>query len=53
MDLVNVANKVKQLRHQQKLTIDQLAARTGLSKGYISRLEKRIIRTLKARLESE
>lgn len=22
MDLVNVANKVKQLRHQQKLTID-------------------------------
>ena len=39
MDLVNVANKVKQLRHQQKLTIDQLAARTGLSKGYISRLE--------------
>ncbi len=39
MDLVNVAHKIKQLRLQQQLTIDQLAARSGLSKGYISRLE--------------
>ncbi len=39
MDLVNVAHKIKQLRQQQQLTIDQLAARSGLSKGYISRLE--------------
>ena len=53
MDLVNVAHKIKELRLQQQLTIDQLAARSGLSKGYISRLEKRIIHTLKTRLESE
>ena len=39
MDLVNVAHKIKELRLQQQLTIDQLAARSGLSKGYISRLE--------------
>ena len=39
MDLVNVAHKIRQLRQQQQLTIDQLAARSGLSKGYISRLE--------------
>ena len=39
MDLVNVAQKIRQLRQQQQLTIDQLAARSGLSKGYISRLE--------------
>ena len=38
MDLVNVAQKIRQLRQQQQLTIDQLAARSGLSKGYISRL---------------
>ncbi len=39
MDLVNVAHKIRELRLQQQLTIDQLAARSGLSKGYISRLE--------------
>ncbi len=39
MDLVNVAQKIRLLRQQQQLTIDQLAARSGLSKGYISRLE--------------
>lgn len=33
MDLVNVAHKIRQLRQQQQLTIDQLAARSGLSKG--------------------
>jgi transcriptional regulator with XRE-family HTH domain len=39
MDLVNVAQKIRQLRRQQQLTVDQLAARSGLSKGYISRVE--------------
>ncbi len=39
MDLVNVAYKIKQLRLKQQMTIDQLAARCGLSKGYISRVE--------------
>ena len=39
MDLVNVAHKIRRLRLKQQLTIDQLAARSGLSKGYISRLE--------------
>ncbi len=39
MDLVNVAQKIRLLRRQQQLTVDQLAARSGLSKGYISRVE--------------
>jgi len=39
MDLVNVAQKIRQLRQRQQLTVEQLAARSGLSKGYISRLE--------------
>ena len=39
MELVNVAQKIRELRLKQQLTIDQLAARSGLSKGYISRLE--------------
>lgn len=39
MDLVNVAQKIRLLRQQQQLTVDQLAARSGLSKGYISRVE--------------
>ncbi len=39
MEMVNVAHRIKELRLQQKFTIDQLAARAGLSKGYISRLE--------------
>ena len=39
MELVNVAQKIRRLRLKPQLTIDQLAARSGLSKGYISRLE--------------
>lgn len=39
MDLVNVAHKVRELRQRQQLTVEQLAARSSLSKGYISRLE--------------
>lgn len=39
MDLVNVAHKIRLLRQRQKLTVEQLAARSGFSKGYISRLE--------------
>ena len=39
MDLVNVAHKIRQLRLKQQLTIDRLAARSALSKGYISRVE--------------
>lgn len=39
MDLVNVAQKIRQIRLKQQLTVEQLAARSGLSKGYISRVE--------------
>lgn len=39
MDLVNVSQKIKELRLKQNLTVMQLAERSGLSKGFISRLE--------------
>ncbi len=39
MDLVNVSQKIKELRLRQNLTVAQLAEKSGLSKGFISRLE--------------
>jgi len=39
MDLVNVSQKIKELRIRQNLTVAQLAEKSGLSKGFISRLE--------------
>ena len=39
MDLVNVSQKIKDLRLRQNLTVAQLADKSGLSKGFISRLE--------------
>lgn len=39
MDLLNVAQTMRQLRQRQEMTLDVLAERSGLTKGYISRLE--------------
>lgn len=39
MDLVNVSQKIKALRLKQNLTVARLAEKSGLSKGFISRLE--------------
>lgn len=39
MDLLNVAQTMRQLRQRQDMTLDALAERSGLTKGYISRLE--------------
>jgi transcriptional regulator with XRE-family HTH domain len=39
MDLVRVAQQVRELRLEQGLTVSQLAAMSDLSKGFISRLE--------------
>ncbi len=39
MDLLNVAQTMRQLRQRQSMTLDALAERSGLTKGYISRLE--------------
>ena len=38
---------------RKELTQKEVADRMGISQSYISRLEKRIIHTLKTRLESE
>ena len=39
MDLVHIARTVKENRQRQQLTIDAVAKKTGVSKGFISRLE--------------
>jgi len=39
MNLVQISQTIRRARLKQKLTIDLLAARTGFSKGFISRLE--------------
>lgn len=39
MDLVHISQTIRNTRQKQKLTVDQLAAKTGFSKGFISRLE--------------
>ena len=49
MDLVNISQKIKELRLKQNLTVAQLADKSGLSKGFISRLENfRINASIKA-----
>jgi transcriptional regulator with XRE-family HTH domain len=49
MDLLRIAQLVRTTRTQQGLTLEALAARTGLSKGFISRLENfRVTPSLKA-----
>ena len=53
---MEIGNKIKQLRLQRGLTQEELAARTELSKGFISQLERDItspsIATLMAILEA-
>lgn len=44
MDLFHISQILKQARLAQQLTMDQLAAKTGLSKTFISRLENFRIR---------
>ncbi len=39
MDLLNIAQKIRRVRKQQNMTVEQLAKKCGLSKGFISRLE--------------
>lgn len=39
---MEIGNKIKQLRLQRGLTQEELAARTELSKGFISQLERDI-----------
>jgi len=39
MDPGEIANRLKELRLRQTMTLDQLAARTGFTKGYLSRIE--------------
>lgn len=49
MDLVHIAKTVKENRQRQRLTIDAVAKKTGMSKGFISRLENfRVTPSLKS-----
>ena len=49
--MVDMGPRLRQLRKQHKLTQKQVADIMGISQSYISRLEKRIIKRLKAELE--
>jgi transcriptional regulator with XRE-family HTH domain len=39
MDLVRISKMIRELRQRQNMTVDQLAMKSGFSKGFISRLE--------------
>lgn len=39
MNLSNIAESIRKIRLQQNMTLEQLASKTGFTKGYISRLE--------------
>lgn len=39
MNLSNIAESIRKIRQQQNMTVEQLAVKTGFTKGYISRLE--------------
>jgi len=39
MDLLNVAQIMREMRQRQKMTLDALAEKSGLTKGYLSKLE--------------
>ena len=39
MDLLHVSQKIRQLRQRQGMTVEQLAAKSGVSKGFISQVE--------------
>lgn len=40
MDEVIICRNIKKLRKQQKLTLEKLADQTGLTKGYLSKVER-------------
>ena len=49
MDLVNISQKIRTVRKKQNMTVAMLAEKSGLSKGFISRLENfRINASIKA-----
>ena len=39
MDLLQLSQNIKSLRLSQKMTVEQLAAKSGFSKGFISQVE--------------
>lgn len=39
MDLVRISKVIRELRQRQNMTVDQLAGKSGFSKGFISKLE--------------
>lgn len=49
MDLLEISQSIRRLRLQQNLTVEQLAKKSGFSKGFISQVENfRITPSLKA-----
>lgn len=39
----NVGHRIKEIRKQQSMTLQQLSAVSGLSSGYLSNLERNVI----------
>lgn len=49
MDLLQISQNIRKIRQLQKMTVDRLAAASGLSKGFISQVENfRLTPSLKA-----
>ena len=49
MDLLHISQNIRSVRQTQKMTVEQLAAKSGFSKGFISQVENfRVTPSLKA-----
>ena len=49
MDLLQISQNIRSIRQSQKMTVEQLAAKSGFSKGFISQVENfRVTPSLKA-----
>ena len=49
MDLLQISQNIRNIRQSQKMTVEQLAAKSGFSKGFISQVENfRVTPSLKA-----
>ena len=49
MDLLHISQNIRTVRQTQKMTVEQLAAKSGFSKGFISQVENfRVTPSLKA-----
>ena len=49
MDLLQISQNIRNIRQTQKMTVEQLAAKSGFSKGFISQVENfRVTPSLKA-----